>query len=161
MNPYDYAMQMEKDGESYYRDGAARSSNKGLRNILTMLADAEVNHYNVFKQMKENEPVSVGDTAILSDVKNIFVAMRDEGDLEGLSVTQVELYKKAQEIEKKTEDFYLQQAIEVKDAGQKTIFQKIAEEEKKHYFILEQIIEFVSRPNHWLENAEWYHLEEY
>lgn len=35
------------------------------------------------------------------------------------------------------------------------------EEEKKHYFLLDNIIEFVSRPEQWLENAEFYHLEEY
>ena len=43
----------------------------------------------------------------------------------------------------------------------KRIFQKLAEEEKKHYFLLENIIQFVSRPETWLENAEFYHLEEY
>jgi len=161
MKPYDYAMQMEKDGESYYRDGAARSANKGLRNILTMLADAEVKHYDLFRQMKENTPVTIEDTTILGDVKNIFVTMRDQGGLEGLAVSEIELYKRAQEIEKKTEEFYLQQAGEVEDSAQRDSFSRIAEEEKKHYLILEQIIEFVSRPNHWLENAEWYHLEEY
>ncbi len=161
MNVYDYAMQLEKDGESYYRDGAARSANKGLRRILTMLADAEVKHYNIFKQMKGNEPFQVGDATILQDVKNIFVRMREEGDLEGIAVSEVELYKGAQEIEKKTETFYLKTADEVADMAQRDALLRIAKEEKKHYFILEQIIEFVTRPDHWLENAEWYHLDEY
>jgi rubrerythrin len=161
MSPYDYAMQMEKDGESYYRDGAARSANKGLRNILTMLADAEAKHYNIFKQMKEDVPVAIEDTTILNDVKNIFVAMREEAALQGVGVSEIELYTRAQEIEKKTEDFYLEQAGKVEDAGQKESFFRVAKEEGKHYFILEQIIEFVSRPDHWLENAEFYHLDEY
>lgn len=50
MDVYDYAMQLEQDGESYYREGAKLSANKGLSRILTMLADAEVRHYNVFKR---------------------------------------------------------------------------------------------------------------
>ncbi|MFH1613968.1 MAG: ferritin family protein [Planctomycetota bacterium] len=41
---FDYALQMEKDGESFYREIAQKTSNKGLQAILTMLADEEVKH---------------------------------------------------------------------------------------------------------------------
>jgi rubrerythrin len=161
MDVFDYAMQLERDGESYYRDAAARSANKGLRNILVMLADAEVKHFDTFKQMKDNRPAELADATILQDVKNIFITMREEGGLEGLAVAEIELYKGAQEIEKKTETFYLEKADQVVDTAQSEAFRRIANEENKHYLILEQIIEFVSRPSHWLENAEWYHLDEY
>ncbi|HEW78498.1 MAG TPA: rubrerythrin, partial [Phycisphaerales bacterium] len=39
MDIFKYAMQMEKDGEDYYRQLAQQTSNKGLQTILTMLAD--------------------------------------------------------------------------------------------------------------------------
>ena len=39
-------------------------------------------------------------------------------------------------------------------------FQELAEEEKKHCVLLENIIGFVSQPADWLENPEWYHLDE-
>ena len=159
MDIYEYAMQMEKDGEDYYRELSRKTANVGLQNILTMLADAEVKHYNVFQSMKNNEGIPYTDTQILSNVKNIFIRMREE-EQTGVDPSQVELYRKAQEIEKKTRDFYLEKADEVK-ASQKPIFIRIADEEKKHYLILENIIDFVSRPESWLENPEWYHLEEY
>ena len=69
--------------------------------------------------------------------------------------------KKAQDIEKESREFYLQKADEVQDHCQKGIFRKLAEEENKHYFLLDNIIEFVSRPEQWLENAEFHHLEDY
>jgi rubrerythrin len=161
MNVYDYAMQLERDGESYYREEAARSANKGLRNIFTMLADAEVAHFNVFKRMKEDEPAHLPEATILKDVKNIFVAMKEERGLEGINASEVGLYRKAQDIEKQTEDFYLAKASQAEGAAQKEIFLQVAQEEHKHYLLLDQIIEFVSRPEQWLENAEFYHLEEY
>lgn len=161
MNIYDYAMQMEKDGENYYRDSARKISNAGIRQILSILADAEVKHYDILQKMKKNENVQMPDTGILSNVKNIFVKMKEEDDVIGIDITQIELYKKAQEIEEKSRKFYLEKAGEVNNPSQKEIFLKIADEEKKHYLILENIIEFVSRPQNWLENAEWYHLEEY
>ena len=53
MDIYEYAMQMEKDGEDLYREVASRTANKGLRTILAMLADAEVKHYKLFQNMKK------------------------------------------------------------------------------------------------------------
>ena len=160
MDIYDYAMQMERDGEDLYRDLANKAANKGLRSILTMLADAEVKHYKLFENMKRNDKVVVADTSILNDVKNVFVTMKQEKSVEA-DVSQTELYRKAQGIEKLTQDFYLDKAGKVEDKSQSGVFLKIADEEKRHYLVLESIINFVNRPESWLENAEWYHLEEY
>ncbi|BBO16157.1 ferritin-like protein [Candidatus Brocadia pituitae] len=161
MNIFDFAMQMEKDGEQYYRNSAQKTQNAGLKKILGMLADAEVKHYDILKKMKENETTQLPDSEILSQVKNIFVKMKEENDTVGVNVSQIGLYQKAQDVEKKSQIFYLEKADEVKDTSQRESFLKIADEEKKHYFILENILNFVSRPQNWLENAEWYHLEEY
>ena len=161
MDIYEYAMKMEKDGERYYRELTKKVGNTGLKNILTMLADAEVVHYNIFQKMKDKGTVKVANTKILSNVKNIFEKMKEEEEITGVSSSQIELYKKAQEIEMKSRDFYMEKAGEVKKKSQKEIFLKIADEEKKHYSILEKIIDFVSRPQTWLEDSEWYHLEEY
>ncbi len=161
MDVYEYAMQMEKDGESYYRELTEKIGNRGLKRILSMLADAEVIHYNILLKMKKSEKIEVADASILTDVKNIFIKMKEEKEITGINISQVELYKKAQQIEEKSQIFYLDKAGEVKDLLQKEIFLKIAEEEKKHFFILESIIDFVSQPQRWLEDAEWYHLEEY
>ncbi len=160
MDIYEFAMKMEKDGESYYRELATKTANRGLKNILIMLADAEVVHYNLFKKMKEHVKTEVAPATILSGVKNIFEKMREEKDTK-VNMAEVEWYRKAQGIEKTSRDFYLKEADEVKDTTQKETFLKIADEEKRHYLILERIIDFVSRPETWLENAEWYHMEDY
>ena len=159
MDIYEYAMQMEKDGENLYREVASKTSDPGLRAILTMLADAEVRHYKLFQNMKNNDKLRMPDAPILNDVKNIFIEMREKKQFEA-DVSQVELYKKAQGIEEQTRDFYLAKAEEVA-TDQQEIFLKIAAEEKRHYIILENIIRLVSKADIWLENPEWYHLEDY
>jgi len=153
-------MKMEKDGEGYYRELAKKSATSGLSNIFTMLAKAEVAHYEIFRKMKEKEKVNVSHTKILSQVKNVFETMREEKEMEG-AITETELYHKALEAEKRSREFYLSKAGEVKDTSQQEIFRTIADEEKKHYLILQEIVDFVSSPQTWLENPEWYHLEEY
>jgi len=160
MNIFEYALQMEKDGEDYYRQLAQQTSNKGMRTILTMLADEEVKHYNTIEKMKTAK-THMAETTILTDVKNVFIQIKESNEKLDFDMKQIELYKKAQDIEKKSRDFYLDKADEVKEKYQKELFLRLADEETKHYFLLENIVEFVSRPETWLENAEFYHLEEY
>jgi rubrerythrin len=160
MNIFEYALQMEKDGENYYRQLARQTANKGLQTILTMLADEEVKHYNAIETMQTAEP-HTAETTILTDARNIFVQIKGSGESFDFDTKQTELYRKARDIEKKSRDFYTEKANEVTEEYQKELFLKFADEEKKHYFLLDNIIEFVSRPEYWLENAEFCHLEEY
>ena len=43
----------------------------------------------------------------------------------------------------------------------KDLFVRIAEEEKKHAFLLENVIDFVTKPDNWLENAEWHNFDQF
>jgi rubrerythrin len=161
MNMFDYAMQMEKDGEVFYRELAEKTGSSGLKNIFITLAENEVQHYNTFKAMKENSDYNFKETQILNESKNIFIKLKEQG-VEASVSKQKEAYEKALEIEKQSIEYYeglLQK--EIKSDVQKNVISKIKEEEKKHYFLIENIIEFVSRPETWLENAEFNHLDEY
>ena len=51
MDIYAFAMQMEQDGERFYRELAVQSAGEGMRKILTMLAEDEAKHYQVVKAM--------------------------------------------------------------------------------------------------------------
>ena len=160
MNIFEYAMQMEKDGENFYRNLIQKTSNIGIKTILIMLADDEVKHYNTISRMRTAKS-QMARTTILDDAKNIFIQLRKSDEEFDVDLGQVELYKKAQDIETASRNFYMQKADQVEKQYQKQLFLRLAEEEKKHYFLLDNIIEFVSRPQYWLENAEFCHLEEY
>ena len=159
-NIFEYAMQMEKDGEDYYRQLAQKAGNNGIKTILTMLADEEVKHYNTVEKIK-TQNTQIAKSEILTDAKNVFIQIKESGDSFDFDINEAELYKKAREIEKKSQDFYMEKSNEVTEEFQRTLFLKLAVEEKKHYVLLDNIIEFVSQPEQWLENAEFFHLEEY
>lgn len=161
MNVYDYAMEMERDGELYYRELAAQTENAGLRTVLNMLADAEVQHRHLFAAMKEKRAAVPAESKIIEGVINVFRKLRDEGGAGGTDVSEADLYRKAQALEAKTRDFYLERAGEETDEGRRAAFLAIAEEEKRHFRIMQGIVDFVSQPEQWIENAEWYHLEDY
>ncbi len=161
MDIFDFALEKEILSEQFYRELAERAPHKGLVSIFTMLADEEHGHVEVVTKMKEGSPAKVADTILLTNAKTIFAKMRQSKDKFKFGDSQIDLYKKAQEIERESRAFYRQKAQETENPGHKAIFNTLAEEENKHYFLLENIIEFVSRPTTWLENAEFHHLEKY
>ena len=162
MNIYKYAMKMEKDGENYYRELANKTENIGLQNILKMLADEEVRHYNIIEQMmKSKASAELAETGILKKVKNIFIKIKGKNLVFNFDLPQINFYRKAQEIEEKSYKFYIEMSDKVEIESQRKVFLKLAGEEKKHMFLLENLVEFVSRPETWIENAEFNHLDDY
>ncbi len=160
MDIYKYAMQMELDGRQFYLDLAKKTNNTGIKSILTMMAESEAKHYNVILSMQKNDKIQYSaDTEVLTNVKNIFMKMKKEKDID-VDVSQVEFYKKALEVETNSEKFYLERADDEKDPHRKEIFLTLANEEKSHCVLLENIVNFVSQPVNWLENSEWYHVDE-
>ena len=161
MDVFDFAIQMEKDGEAYYRECAAKSASVGLSRILLMLADAETTHGELFRLMKAHEDATLSDSSLLDRVKNVFVEIRQKEGTAGAKSSEVELYRKALELERKSWELYGSAAERAASPSEKLLFERIAVEERRHYRIVEGIIDFVSRPEQWLENAEWNHLEDY
>ncbi len=165
MNIYQFAMQMEKDGENYYRRLAKECTLSGLSRIFLMLADEEVKHYNMIERLsrKETNPQLV-EARVLENVKNVFVTMQTaKEDLHIDTTKAASEYRKACTIEEISQKFYQEKAGLVEEGYERQIFLRLAKEEEKHLWIMENIVEFVSRPEpgNWLENAEWHHLDEY
>jgi len=162
MNIYKYAMKMEKDSENYYRELANQTEDIGLQNILKILTDEEVRHYNIIEQMmKSKASAELAETDILKKVNNIFIKIKGKNLVFNFDLPQINLYRKAQEIEEKSYKFYIEMSDKVEIESQRKVFLKLAGEEKKHMFLLENLVEFVSRPETWIENAEFNHLDDY
>ena len=161
MDIFEYALKMEKDGEKLYRQAARNSTNRAIKAILTMLADEEVRHYEAIEKIRSPEPEQLADTSILADAKNVFSELKESGEKITTGANHISLYKKALDIEAQSKDFYTEKAAEVSEKNFKKLFLQLAQEEQKHYVLVENIIDFLSRPDTWLENAEFYHLDEY
>ncbi|HEX3045026.1 MAG TPA: ferritin family protein [Bacillota bacterium] len=156
------AMQMEKDGELFYRELAEKATVIGFREIFNQLADDEVKHYQVFKTMRQKQQGLFPETQVLKKAANIFKQMIAREAMNNLDPSQLELYRKAMELERNSQNYYLARAAEkADDKEQSELFRKIAGEEERHYFLLHNIYELVLRPQTWVENGEFVHLEEY
>jgi rubrerythrin len=161
MDIFQFAMEKEKYSEQFYRDLANRTSYVGLRNIFTMLADEEVKHCHIVEHMKAETPNVVSETPLLAHAREIFEKMRGSTKKFDFNITEAELYRKASDIEEESERFYLDRAEEVEDPAQKELFKKLAAEEHKHWLIVDNIRSLVARPETFLENAEFFHYDDY
>jgi len=164
MNIYDYAIQMEKDGEAYYRELGQKSKHEGLQYIFTLLADEEVSHYTILEEMRDAHPeatLSAKEKDLLDSAKNIFVEMKENLAETNFDLPQADFYRKALKTEEKSIEYYLEMSEKVESDAHKAIFKKLATEEKKHKFLMEYLVDFISRPITWLEDAEFNHLSDY
>ena len=161
MDIFTFALEKEKYAEQYYRELADKAAHAGLKNILTMLANDEIAHYQAVEQMKTGTPEAVTETPVLSNAKEVFEKMRGSAEKFDFSISEVDLYRKACDIEQESRKYYLEKAREVQDGSQRTIFEKLAEEENKHLVLVQNICDFVSRPETYLEDAEFYHFDDY
>jgi len=160
MDIFEFAKKKEKDAEAFYKDLAQKSNSEGLKNIYTKLANAESKHYEVVDKMKQNDNLPE-ETDILEDVGTIFNKMsREKDELLSLDYDQVRAYEKARDIEKESVDLYTEKAAEETDEHRSEIFRKLAEEEKKHYALVDQLIETIILPQQWVENGEFSHILE-
>ena len=160
MDIYKFAMQMELDGRHFYLDLAKKTKNAGIKSVLTMMAESEAKHYNVILDMQKNDKTEYSkDVEVLTKIKNVLSKMKEEKEID-VDVSQVEFYKKALEIEADSEKFYLERADEEKDPHRKEIFLTLANEEKGHCILLENLVNLVSQPDSWIENSEWYNIDE-
>jgi len=164
MNVFEYAMKMENDGREYYLKHAERQQNPALKRILLELADDELKHYNIFQAMRDGSPAEYKESAqthILKTVRNVFEELKAAEKDFSFPDDAKKIWEHAREIEKKAEDFYREKASETADEKEKEILVRIADEEHKHWVTMEQVIHFLDRPGHWLEDAEWTNLEDF
>ncbi len=164
MNAFEYAMQMEIDGKKYYEEQATAMGDSVLKKIYDELANDEQRHYDIFKALLEGK---AGDweagfnTTVLDTTKNIFQELKAKGENIGEFSADVKIaWEKARDIEDKAEKFYREQADKAEKADEKEMWLKISSEEHKHWVALDNVINFISHPNQWLEDAEWSRMGE-
>jgi len=164
MNIYDFAINFEIESRKLYKKYAEESGNENLRGVFLGLAEDEKRHENILRQLKEEKKIDEVDSDIISTAKEAFqLISKDLSDTKDniFPQQQVDVYKKAKEIEVDSYKFYNDKAAETEIPEVEKVFKRLAEEEKKHERIIDNVIEMVNRPNTWLEDAEWNHLEDY
>lgn len=147
------AISMEIEGAEFYRNLAENSKSNSLKVILNLLAEDEEKHEKTFKAWQKNKKVPMVESKTVSDGDSIFQDVKKEDFVKAHS--QLDLYIKAREMEQQGIDYFTEQKQNPENELNGEIIDKIIAEEKRHYKLLTNIIEFIATPDDWVESAEF------
>lgn len=167
MELINYAKELELKGYEYYVILAQESTIGEISGIFTFLAKEEKRHYEILDSWQQNIKIpAIENENIMENVNEVFQKLTDQ--FRGASFVAIDrddAYEKALEFENKSISHYTK-ALERLGPGkehetQRTMLQSIINQEKIHAQLITSLMEFQRHPGEWLENAEWYHFEEY
>jgi rubrerythrin len=159
MDIFEFAIGMENEGETYYREQAKKNADNGLKGVFTMLAEDEKQHAKILEDISAGEALIQTDT--LTKSKSIFNGMGDFKDETKVDPSQIDLYTMALEMERKSIDLYQEYLEKADDTAQKKIFSYLVSQEKDHYAVIEELLIMVRHALQWVENAEFGLRKEY
>jgi rubrerythrin len=161
MNVFDFAIKMEVDGKAFYEKLAQGSSVAGLKTIFSRLAEDEQKHLEVFQSLQAGgQMMAMPDSTALEDAQNVFASfLRTEGP--AIPGGDLEAYRFAMKLEAESFRLYEDAAGKESDTEIKRLLLRIAEEEHKHFSILENIYDFVNAPHQYLAWREFSNLGEF
>ena len=150
------AIQMEKDGYSFYQKAAAQTSSDMGREIFESIAKDELMHLDIFEKMFEEK---IGKSEWINLVEsskkytNIGVFPKDLKEMEGENPDSSELdaLRIAMDSEKEAIDYYSKIRDNLSDRDVKEIIDEIIEQEKSHYNILEGEFNHIQSTGYWFD----------
>ena len=160
MNIFDFAMKMELDGKTYYEKLAAETSVSGLKSIFISLAADEQKHYEIILAIKTGTDLKMTDSTVLEKAKNLFeVLMGDKNIVASLSKS-LDGYLHARNIEANSVKLYEDMAKQEDNQDTVQLLLRIANEEKKHFNVLDNLYDLVLAPQNFLAWGEFSNLKE-
>ena len=161
MNPLEFAIKMELDGEQYYARQTEINENNPLRSVCLLMAEDEKKHAEILKNKLKGLPFELTNTNIRNQCKNIFAGLKDMNVARETLPSQLDFYRTALNLEQESINLYTDLSSQAKDAEEKEVFDFLIQQEKYHYQTLEELVALLSRAEEWVESAEFGIREEY
>lgn len=160
MNVFDFAMNMELDGKAYYEQLAAETPDVGLKSIFSSLAADEQKHYEIIQSIKAGTTLTMADSTVLEQAKNVFAPLLADKSIAGALKKSLDGYGHARKIEADSVKFYEDMAKKESDPDVVQLLLRIANEEKKHFNIMDNLYDYILAPQNFLAWGEFSNLKE-
>ena len=161
MNNFEFAIKMEFDGEKYYKEQAELNKDNALSSIFQFLAKDEEHHAKTLQNKMNELAYELKDNETLIKYRNVFSGIEDLKREMKKNAIQLDSYKMAVEMEKRSIDLYERLLSEATDNKSKELFEFLVEQEEHHLEILEELVILISRPEEWVESAEFGNRKDY
>ncbi len=159
MDILQYAINMELDGEKYYREQAEKNKGNELHGLCNWLAEEEKRHAGILENKINKVTYRLIDSDLFLSFPNIYSDAKDietEGQRDS---NQLAFYRIAADTEKNSIDLYEKFLKEAKE-DEKEIFQYLIKQEKQHYEVFEELSRILTNAEQWIESPEFGRREE-
>ena len=165
------AIELEKKGHDFYTQIAAKTENPLAKSTLSSLAEREIEHLNKVKEFYQN---LTGEKKLASDwLKSVETPPRKEALLAPIlkkladSLSQEfkteadinQAYQIAEGLERDSYSLYDKISNENSDETTKKFYAALAAEEREHYAILEDTLQYLNNPGDWFKKEERWIVE--
>lgn len=161
MDILNVALLLESDLEKYYIKHADLNKDNSLHIVFTLLSKEEKNHGKLLKSMADNISYDLEESTVLVEAKQIFKNLDNFKSAIASVPSQLEAYRMALDMEIKSFHLYEKLHESAIDEKSKEIFDYLLKQEDNHRIILEELIKLVTRPEEWVESAEFGIREDY
>jgi rubrerythrin len=150
------AIQMEKDGYSFYKKAADQTSSDMGRTIFKSLAADELLHLEVFEKLF-NKKVGKTEWYTLVNTSNKYVDIpifpKDLKKIEGANpdTNEIDAIRIAMDSEQRAIEYYTKISENSPDDDLKKILDEIINQEKNHYNILEGEFHHITSTGYWFD----------
>jgi len=148
------AIQMEKDGFSFYQKAATQTSNNMGKTVFKSLAADELLHLEVFQKLFE-EKIGRKEWYNLLNTSNKYAEIqffpKDLHRIDGAKpdTNEIDALKIALDSEKRAIEFYTKILEDISDDDIKEIIDEIINQEKNHFQILQGEYNYLNKTGNW------------
>jgi rubrerythrin len=161
MDVFDCAIKMEEKAKVHYLRLAQAAATPEMEYLFTVLARAEQEHHDALVELKAGAVPTRTRFKALQEVTCLFQPLLARRELTAELKKSPDAYQRVISRELKGIEFYVELAAKAKDKESRELLLRIADEERRHLSIVENIYSFVESPRNFLVSGEFSNLKEY
>lgn len=160
MNVFDCAIKIEEEAQQYYKRLETQSTSPDKRHLFAMLAASEEEHKNNLMQLKKKMGNDVAQMDSLEYSACRFRPILTERELMEEELRDPDFYKFAVWEEEQEIQFFEDLARKTKNERVRRALHMLADEERRHLNMVENIYEFMETPRTYLAWGEFSNLRD-
>jgi rubrerythrin len=160
MNVFDCAIKIEEEAQQYYERLGSESSQPEMKHLFTMLAASEAELRDNLIKLKESLAPEQAQLDDMDGKACSFRPLLTERELLEEAKDDPDLYKFSMREEEQEIRFYEELAGRTSDQLTRSSLLMLAEEERRHLSVVENIYEFAEAPRTYLAWGEFSNLRE-
>jgi len=160
MNILECTIKMKQETQAHYERLSEVVTEKELKRLFSLLASAEEEHITKLVELKNS--MNTGESAsgnMLEESVCVFSPHIDPRHLVETLRNDPDAYRHVVQEEEETIEFFDQLKMQAKDEEMKRVCQALADREREHLTMLENIYFFVEEPRTYLEWGEFSNLK--